>query len=491
MSDNSLDPTTDFSINNKQYKLKIFLYKKGENPEDGIQIRASLVQTLAIMDALNNIFPVIGLSYDSRFGLNYERISVEDYYDDEYWRPVKPHYIFEGGGRDFIYIYLIEIPPEQPEAAKRQTNPVPVLDCKFVITKKEESVLRNVFDNTSGTITTLYMIPLAEWDLMLSYPQWTTGFDTKYQEKSGKKSGLCIKELLEKSNQQIDSENFDESGPLVNYTSIVNNSALDSIKKMYAMHMSEDDDCDVTILKYDHLNDKFTLKSIKKYIEADQINDKIGTFEQIILKNHANASNIPQVSNITPYATEITFDAESSLESITDNTPVCLVSRHKSTFVIDARQYNTREIENHIKDQYCDEPRFGDGMDTDLIINSFNSYENRPEQPIRLSKVPYWRNSERTSINRSLVKKKYFAGENIQLSVPGYGGARQAGRKFNIRMYAGAIDSFTRQILGTYLCTGLYTLISPRFNFYTNRIQGVKIFPAMEPCFSTQYLDEP
>jgi hypothetical protein len=183
------------------------------------------------------------------------------------------------------------------------------------------------------------------------------------------------------------------------------------------------------------------------------------------------------------------MDIESSLESITNNTPYAPVSRHKSTFVIDARQYNTDDTEKHIKDSYYNEPIFGSGMDSSTIVNKFN--KERENQPIMTTKMPYWRESERTGINRQLVQKKYFAGQNVQFDVPGYGGERQVGRKFNIRMYGGAIDDFTKRLLGTYLTTKIESTMSPKFNFYTTRMSGVKIFPAKEENFSTQYIKQP
>lgn len=476
---------TIFSIDNKKYNLGVYLHKKGQNPIDGCQIPIEMIHLVSVSELIANPFPKVILQYESNFGMSFERVSPDDYYSDQTGQKKVPDYTFEYAGKDFIYIELFEV--QEDSGATTDIPPsYPILKCDFIVASRQESVFRNVFDKTNGTLATLSLIPVAEWILSTSFPQWTTGYDKEQDVPSGKKTGLCIKEILELLSLKIDPENFDLSGPTVNMTSLVNDSAYITIMKLFDLHYSETKNGDPCVFRYDPVEDFFILKPLSTFITDDQTKDKIKAYDQIVLNGQSTEIK-KEITNIIPRVSELYIGIESINDTLDKNKPRALTARRKSTFVIDGRRYNTDNIEKHFKDNYYKDPIFGDGVDSTKIIVPFN--KDGATDPVYIQKTARWRNSERES-NASIIYNKFMTSQSMFYNAPAVGEARKVGRKFVVRMYGGAIDEFTKKVLGIYVTTGLITNISPKYNIFTNVIDARKILPSKYEKFSLSSFEQ-
>lgn len=474
-----------FTLNKQNYEMAAILYKEATGKEEGVVISPTVINSIVIHDDIYTPYAMISMNIDSKFGFYLERISPEDSFNDSSQQAPKPVYEFEYGGKDLVYIKIINENSSYEYANKMP--PYPIIEGEFVVIKKTESEMHNIYGVPLGTTATLDLMPKQQWDLFLSYPQWTTGFDKWSAEgetdkmldyKSGKKTGLCIKELLEKCGAKIDEENFDLTGPNINCTSLVGNNVLDTINYILDFHHCENPNGspiknDPCFFRYDSIKNLHTLEPISKFFTFDQEQDEIGTYEKIRLQSFADKKQLR--TDYPAIGASFSFYTESSLDGIMLNNPRATTARHKSTFVIDARQYNTKETEQHIQNGYYNDPSYGETYDKAKISAPFDKDITYP--PI-INKTVHWRENERNRLNRNLLLKKILFSQAIEIKTAGVGGGRQVGRRFLITQNGGAIDPFTKRILGIYLTTELDSIISPKYMFYDNIIKGVKVLQA-------------
>lgn len=452
------NPNLIVSVNGADYRVEIILHKKDQSKDDGFLINPRFLNTILFKDSLFDLFPSLVISYEDK-----ESNSMP--------------YHFSQDATDMAYVYISKIQKEG------ENPPYPLVDDEFLIYDKTDGKIENTNDNTKFFSVQLTLIPYSWLTLTILYPQWTTGFDEKYGEKSGKAVGKCIKEILEIAGQQTDDPIFDEGKTIINYTAMKQN-ALETIYSILPYFLPSDDAVP-GIFKYNPVTHKFVLKSIKTFFEHKDLDDDIKTYLTIPLRQFSDDQNKVSfmsmlgtlMSNIlnndvsTP-AADYSHDVEHVIKSLDSSpTKTLRVSRKNGTFIIDPQEYNDKEIEKQIKKMFRDKDvNFGQSV-SDLV---------KKDEIIKTNCIftPHYKETERAALNKQATLKLLTAS-NFGVTVPAFGGEIQTGRKFAVKIAQGAHTEELRKKVGTYMIISTMQFMDVRNNLVESKLLGVNILKSI------------
>ena len=418
------NPNLIVSVNGADYCVEIILHKKDQPKEDGFLINPRFLNTILFKDSLFDLFPSLVISYEDK-----ESNSMP--------------YHFSQDTTDMAYVYISKIQKDG------ENPPYPLVDDEFLIYDKADGKIENANDNTKFFSVQLTLIPYSWLTLTSLYPQWTTGFDEKYGEKSGKAVGKCIKEILEIAGQQTDDPIFDEGKTIINYTAMKQN-ALETIYSILPYFLPSDD----------------AVPGIFKYKFSDDQNkvsfmSMLGTLMSNILNN-----------DISKPAADYSHDVEHVIKSLDSSpTKTLRVSRKNGTFVIDPREYNNKEIEKQIKKMFRDKDvNFGQSV-SDLV---------KKDEIIKTNYIftPHYKETERAALNKQATLKLLTAS-NFGVTVPAFGGEIQTGRKFAVKIAQGAHTEELRKKAGTYMIISTMQFMDVRNNLVESKLLGVNILKSI------------
>lgn len=451
-------PNLIVTINNTDYRVEIILHKKDQSKEDGFLINPSYLNTIIFNDSLFDLFPTLVVNYEDK-----ESNSMP--------------YQFSQDSNDMAYVYIAKVQKDG------ENPPYPLVDDEFLIYDKADGEIENANDNTKFFNVRLTLIPYPWFTLTVLYPQWTTGFDIKYGEKSGKKVGKCVKEILEIAGQETDDPIFDEGQTVINYTATKQN-ALETIYSILPYFLPSDNAVP-GVFKYNPVTHKFVLKSIKTFFEHKNLDDDIKTYPIVPLKQFADDKNKVSfmsmlgttlsriLNNDTPGpAADYSHDINHTIKSL-DSSPVktLRVSRKNGTFVIDPQEYDDKEIEKQIKIMFRDKDvNFGQSV-SDLV---------KKDEIIKRNSIftPHFKETERTALNKQATMKLLTAS-NFGATLPTFGGEIQTGRKFAVKISQGAHTEELRKKVGTYMIVSMTQLMDVRNNLVESKILGVNILKSI------------
>ena len=444
------------SINNVDYKIEIVLYKKGQKKEDGFLINTSYINSIIFLDNLFDVFP--------RLIINYEDKESNDIPFD-----------FSYDSSDRVYVYLSKIQEEKSDVA-----PYPLVDDDFIIFNNSNGQIGNANDNTKFFAKSLTLLPVAWHNLITSHPQWSTGFDTDYAEKSGKEVGECLKEILKIAGCETDDPIFDKGKSIINYTSLIGQNALQTMMAIYPYFVPTDGSGSC-VLKYNPVTHKFSLQSLSTFFKHKDLDDEIKSYLTIPLKQFYDENsevtfesmlgtmlsrilNKQTVNDPLDYSHNIVHEIK-SMSDISDKT--IRVTRAKGTFLIDSQEMNLEETNKTIRKIFRDnDVNFGQSPN-DLV---------KKDEIIKRDIVftPHYRAKERDALNIQSLKALLTAS-NFSATVPWFGGEIQTGRKFAVKISQGATTEELKKKVGTYMIINVSQAISPRNGTVETNILGVNI----------------
>lgn len=447
-------------LKNISYQLEIWFYKDGQNYEDGVMVNNMFVNSVIYDEDLFSPFYILAISYGGK----------------ENTDPIE----FTGDKNDRVYVYFSKTSQESRKfqgGTNEPLKPYPLIDDEFVIWKIDRSDFGNVHSVDKTGTTTFYLISSTQFKLMTTFPQWTTGFDEEYNVKSGKKTGICIKEILtEKCGMEVDEPIFDEGAATINYTIPLRQSAFDAIGYIMSLQMSNEkkDNC---VLKYNQNTKKFVLVPLSNLFSWNLMTDEIKTYPTIPVRATITEKSDDDpgkgVLLTSPVCTDIKFEAE----NIPDETAQKIrVSHHqKGTFVMDFSEMNKDFYESFIRNNYRDSITTSEQSSTALIAPF-----QRNVASVELS--PQYRKLERTAAS-SQLKNKLMSSASFSFNVPGSGGTIQVGRRFAVRSGHGANTELTKEMLGSYIITHNTHMIVPRSNEYVVSVEGKSVIQSKDGGF--------
>ena len=284
LNDNASGSKKIVGIKSVNYDLEIYFYKEGEPEEKWALLDPCYLNSILFDEDLFSIFPTVKISFGGQ--------NTKD--------PIQ----FEGNSTDRVYIFLSKTIVDNLKPNENEPKiPYPIIDCEFVIWNMERTPNENVHAQNQTSVTTLTLIPFAQFKLLTTYPQWTTGFDAGstfsrinitnpvFKEMSdmmnpgaGKPTGVCIKEILKKCDFDVDEGNdlFDDGIARINYTIPLRQSALDAISYILTYHLSKKNN-DACVFKYNQFSKKFILppftKLFKNKIDDDEMAKRKAAFD--------------------------------------------------------------------------------------------------------------------------------------------------------------------------------------------------------------------
>lgn len=489
----------DINLNNGgKYNIlcRFFHWNDETNAMDGepVLISPVLLKSILISDSMFSHFRRITLSYYSSFDTFIEgsdsRLNYQSAADQEFEQKVSAQatqtpeknatFVFSGGGRDRVHISFYSL--NDKTHIEPYYNQNAIIDDDFVIIQKDESTTDQLNDPFNKTVVSLTLVPVAIYDLMTTFPQWTTGFDKwspdaetdkMFDVKSGESTGVCIKELLEKCKKEMDMESFDSGIAKINFTSILNNSAYDSICKILDYHRSTNGPC---VFKWNEFLKQFQLRPIYELF-LRPISDSLNLLSISHKKTDENNGIYSNIMSIIPAQSNIkliTEDLAMYLSNSLNRSPKINVSRHKSTFSLNFDQY--KDEENVLKD---DSVYFNE-MSPDKTNFKYN--KTLCYKMSRSFFDPHYRVGERASINYQSISR-FFNSFGISYTRPGTDGRFESGRLFTARSVDGATTEIDKKINGLYLISSVLSEISFVDSRYNCVIVGFKNKQAEQGSF--------
>jgi hypothetical protein len=445
---------------NISYQLEIWFYKEGQNYEDGVMVNNMFVNSVVYDEDLFNPFYMVMLSYGGK----------------ECVDPIE----FSGDKSDRVYIYFSKTTQESRKnqgGTNEPLKPYPLIDDEFVVWKIDRGDFGNVHSVDKTNTTTFYLISSTQFKLMTTFPQWTTGFDKTYNVKSGKKTGICIKEILtEKCGMEIDEPIFDEGAATINYTIPLRQSAYNAINHIMSFQMSNEknDNC---VLKYNQNTKKFVLVPLSHLFSWNLMTDEIKSYPTIpvraTISEKSDENPGKSVLLTSPVCTNIKFSAENIPDEMAQT---IRVSHHqKGTFVMDFSEMNKDFYESFIRNNYRDSITTSEQSSATLIAPF-----QRNIATIELS--PQYRKLERTA-SSSQLKNKLNSSASFSFDMPGSGGSVQVGRRFAVRSGHGADTELAKEMLGSYIITHTTHMIAPRSNEYIVNVEGRSVIQSKDNGF--------
>ena len=444
-------------LKNISYQMEVWFYKEGQNREDsGVMLNNMFLNAVVYDEDLFSPFYTVAVTFGGK----------------EYVDPID----LSGDKTDRVYIYCSKTCQETRKeqiGTDEPIKPYPIIDDEFVIWKIDRGSVGNVHSQNKITTTTLYLISSTQFKLMTTFPQWTTGYDIKYNQKSGKKTGTCIEEILvDKCKMEVDKPLFDEGYATINYTVPLRVSALNAIYDILQYQMSNEKK-DICVLKYNQHSKKFVLVPLSHLFSWNLTTDEIKSYLTIPIRatisektDEASPDNTMLITS--PVCTNIKYD----IENVSDEDPqIIRTSCHKGTFVIDFSEMNKDVYETFIKDNYKDSITASEQSD-----NLIAPYQRNIAKIVF---TPRYRSTERTAASMQL-SNKLKSSANFSFDIPGTGGTIQVGRRFVVRSGHGADSELTKEILGSYLITHNTHVILPRSNEYVVSVEGKSVLQAKD-----------
>lgn len=451
------------NINNVNYKIEIILHKKGQSKEDGYMINSSFLNSIIFVDSLFEVFPKLIINFE-----------------DKESSSLPYHFSYDSEDRAFVYLSRIQ---------ENDQNPTyPLVDDDFVIVNNSHEQIDNSNDNSKFFNIQLLLMPTAWFDLINLSPQWTTGFDEKYKQKSGKEVGKCIKEILEMAGCVTDNPIFDFGKSKINYTSLMGESALNTIEAIFPYFLPSDDSTP-GIFKYNPVTHKFVLKSIKSFFDHKNLDDDIKSYPTVPLKKPDSSGKVSFTSMLgttletilngitnKPKSADITHGITHNIKSIDETvTKTLRISRHKGTFIIDPREFDLNETIKQIKKNFKDsDVNFGQDVNTlvkkDEVINRVTSF------------TPHYRENERAALNKQAMSF-LLKSSNFSAAFPWFGGEIQPGRKFAVKIALGATTEELRKKTGTYMIISTQQMLDIRQNNVETTVLGLNILKSIQGTY--------
>lgn len=454
-------------------------YESKSMDGEPVNVSPILLNAITISDSIFAHFKQVALSYYS--GLNtflehsdsrINKASEPTNNELSTLNSMKPAtFTFYGGGKDRVHISFYYIGEDMAMEPYYSQNAI--IDDDFVVIKKDESPVDQLNNPTNKTLMTLSLVPAAIYDLMTTYPQWTTGFDKwspeaetdkMFDVKSGILTGKCIKELIEKCNREIDDDSLDEGIAKINFTSILNNSAYDSICRILNYHASVNGPC---IFKWNEFLKKFQLHQILRFFQHP-VSDSLNMLSISHQKKDENNGVFTASLSIPPMQSNIKFiteDLSMYISNSLERAPKIVVSRHKSTFSLNFDQYKDEE------NTMLDSATYFNEMSPDKKNFEYN-------KPLYCGLArslfdPHYRVNERDANNNQSILR-FFNSFGASYMRPGTDGRIESGRLFTIRSIDGATTDIDKKINGLYLIANVVSEISFVDSRYNCLIVGFK-----------------
>ena len=467
------------SINNITYQIEVYFYKEGEPESEWRFLKPEYINRIVFNETLFTTFPSVILSYGGM----------------EFRDPIQ----FEGNKKDRVYIFLSRAKQKDVRSGDMPQIPYPAIDCEFVIWSMSRSPNDNVHSQSQLSTTTLTLMPTVQFELETTYPQWTTGFDTRLTSTtmkwlkligsgfgSGKKTGVCIEEILQKCNCEVDrgSDLFDNGIATINYTIPLRQSALEAIRYILKYHTSEKNN-DVCVFKYNQFSKKFILPPLSKLFKFDLKTDEIKTFPSIPIRSEQMDRKKAEPNTTYRITSPVVSNIQHKIETIgTELKQTINTSRRQGTFVMDSRECDADSYEFYMKDHYLDGELAGE-QDLDTLVAPYQRIATD------VMMTPHYRKNERISMSPQLINKIKTAN-TFSFDIPGTGGTWFVGRRFCVRTSYGAAkgNEKLKEMLGAYLITEVTHDICPRDQVYTTSVVGQSLFQAKDDEFAFAVNDQ-
>lgn len=469
------------TLNGGTFKIQCDLYKK-DNPEVSWTLSEAILSTITIGDSLDNLFQAVMITVDSFFGFGQNARATNSSIDENSPIPFE----FGNPGEDRCKLYFCDTTryPDFPVNT-------PLINGDFVIYDWRETEIDNSVNTRTSIIMTL--IPVAQWKLITSYPQWTTGFQEQYGEKThGKRTGQCLVELLETCGLKMENASqVSKTGPMFNYTSMVNKSCYDTLMEVMKYHYKTTPS-DPAFLHYTHNNDIFSMVSLSELLSYDQANDDIKNYLDIYVHKRKGTSEEAISDSIkgqyyklsssissTRAATRIMLSYPTALRTDAAFTPKIYVTRRQNTFKLIMSEYQHDAQMEEIKTRKFLEKNFGGdskGADNSLFMKEpiDPSYEEMYTQIKRVDFTPAYRTDQIETMSR-VLEDIMNSAQQIKFHLPG-ASCIFSGRKMLVKLYneTQPNSAYEKNMVGVYLISATKHSIDIKNRKYDIEITGKK-----------------
>ena len=480
-SSRTADDDLGATLNGGTFKIQCDLYKK-DNPEITWTLSETIISTMRIGDSLFNLFQGVILTVDSFFGYTQNSRTTNSSTDQNSPIPFE----FGSPGEDYCKLYFCDTTryPDFPVNT-------PLINGDFVIYDWRETEIDNSSNTRSSIVLTL--MPVAQWKLITSYPQWTTGFQESYGDKThGKRTGQCLVELLETCGLKMDDAyQVSKTGPMFNYTSMVNKSCYDTLMEVMKYHCKTTPS-DPAFLHYTHNNDLFSVVSLSELLSYDQANDDIKNYLDIYVHKRKGSSDeslsdsikgqhykLSSSINSTRAATQIILSYPTALRTDASFVPKIYVTRRQNTFKLIPSEYKHDEQMEEIKSRkYLEKNSGGNTKNADNSMFMKEpidpSYEEIYTQSKRIDFTPAYRTDQIETMSRSL-EDILNAAQQIKFNLAG-ASCIFSGRKMLVKLYDETQPQsvYEKNMVGVYLITETVHSIDIKNKKYDIAITGKK-----------------